>query len=114
MYLLHLLSGQRADPAGTPTENSGAKKSTEETWNRILKASAHHPDTGEDQTSKTDHCTRVHREGLECPHERLCSGEVHRSLRVSGASECESYEAGEQNSQDANNLVLGDRPLDRA
>jgi hypothetical protein len=52
MHLLHRLSGQRADPASTPTEHSGTEERTEETWNCVLKATAHHPDSGEDESHK--------------------------------------------------------------
>jgi len=59
----------------------------------VLKATAHHPDSGEDQTAKTDDSTRVDGEGFERPNECLCPGEVHRALclcDIGHARECES------------------------
>src|SRR5260370_8368430 len=79
----HVLAGKRTDPARAPSEDSGTEQRTEEPWNRILKATAHHPYSGEDQTAETDDGTRVDSERLERPHERLSSGKVHRSLCVS-------------------------------
>src|ERR1700735_2079894 len=49
MYLLHRLPGQGANPTGTPAEHSGAEQRTEESWNSILKPSAHHPNTRKDE-----------------------------------------------------------------
>src|ERR1700689_4321380 len=54
MYLLHRLSGQGANPTGTPTEHSGTKQRTEKPWNGILEPSTHHANSGEDQSAETD------------------------------------------------------------
>src|ERR1700760_723249 len=110
MHLLHRLSGQRADPTGTPTKHSSAKERAEETRNCILKATAHHPDTREDETAQADDCACVHGKRFERPHERLCPGEVHRSLCVRNGRDGESEKAGEQDSKDPTNSVRYDRP----
>jgi len=73
----------KSDPAGSPTENSGTKQSAEESGNGILKASAHHADARKDEAAKTDNRPSVHGKSFKRPHERRCSGEVHRSLRMS-------------------------------
>jgi hypothetical protein len=50
-----------------------------------LKATAHHADSGEDQTAKTDDSTRINREGLKRSHKRLRAREIHRSLSMGNA-----------------------------
>jgi hypothetical protein len=50
---------------------------------RILKATGHHPNAGEDKPAEADDRARIHGERLERSHERLSPGEVHRSLGVS-------------------------------
>ena len=69
----HVLAGKGTDPARAPSEDSGTKQRTEEPWNCVLKATTHHPYSGEDQPSETDDSTRVDSERLERPHERLSS-----------------------------------------
>src|SRR6266849_9949521 len=90
MYLLHRLPGQRADPTSSPAEHSGTEQRTEESWDGILKASTHHADSGEDKTAETNDSTRIYRESFKTSHQRLCAGEVHRSLGMSNTGECES------------------------
>ena len=90
MYLLHRLPGQRADPTGSPAENTGTEQRAEKSGNGIGKTSAHHPNAGEDEPAKADDCARVHSEGFESGHERLGSGEVHRSLRMRETGEGQS------------------------
>ena len=60
-WLLHRLPGERFNPACAPSKNASAKERTEEARNGILKATAHHPNAGEDQTAKTDDCTGMMR-----------------------------------------------------
>ena len=92
MHLLHRLSGQAANPTGTPTKHSGAEQRTEESWNGVLKAPTHHADSSEDEAAETDDSPGVNSERLECPHERLSPREVHRSLCMCGGSNRECHE----------------------
>src|SRR5271156_1106157 len=92
MHLLHRLPGQRADPTGSPAEHSGAEQRAEESWDSVLKTTAHHADSGEDEPAEADDCACVHGEGLETSHERLSSREIHRALCVSNAYEGERNE----------------------
>ena len=57
-----------------------------------LKATAHHPNAGEDQTAETDDSTGIDSERFECPHKRLSAGEVHRSLGMGNARKGEHEE----------------------
>ena len=75
------------------------KQRTEEAWNGILKATTHHPNAGEDQTAETDDSTGIDGERFECPHERLSAGEVHRSLGMGNARECERKEGGSHHAE---------------
>jgi hypothetical protein len=54
-----------------------------------LKPSAHHADSGEDETAETDDSTRVYGESFERSHKCLSAGEVDRPLSVGDASERE-------------------------
>ena len=65
MHLLHLLPGQRADPTGAPTEHSGAKQRTEKSWDSVLKSSAHHADSGENQAAEADDRASIDGERFE-------------------------------------------------
>jgi type IV secretory system conjugative DNA transfer VirD4/TraG family protein len=80
MHLLHRLPGQRTDPTGSPTKHSGTEQRAEKPWYGILKPPRHHADAGEDEAAETDNRTRINREGFKRSHQRLCPGEVHRSL----------------------------------
>src|SRR5581483_7222086 len=106
MYLLHRLSGQRANPTGSPTKHASAKQRAEEPWDRVLKAARHHPDAGEDQTAKTDDRARVHGKGLERSHQGLRPGEVHRALRLRSGCDCEEEETWSQGAQRAKSRSL--------
>jgi hypothetical protein len=57
------------------------------------------PNAGEDKTAETDDSARVDGERLECPHERLSAGEVHRSLGMGNARECERKEGGSHHAE---------------
>jgi hypothetical protein len=92
MHLLHRLSGQGANPSGTPAEHSGTKQRTEEAWYSVLKATRHHADSRENEPAEADNCTCVYSEGFEGCHQRLGPGEVHCSLSVSNACEGERDE----------------------
>jgi len=59
-----------------------------------LKTTTHHADSGEDESAETDDSTRINRKSFEGCHQRLCPGEVHRSLSVRHTREGKSYESG--------------------
>jgi hypothetical protein len=74
---------------GTPSQHACTKQRTEEARNGILKASAHHSDSGEDEPAKADD-----RAGMNVPDESLSPGEIHRSLGMSNVcSACEGVRA---------------------
>jgi tetratricopeptide (TPR) repeat protein len=83
-----------SNPAGAPSEDSSAKQRTKETWNRVRKATAHHPDSGENESAETDDRARVNGEGFEGSHQRGRPGEVHRPLGVGNARERECKKGG--------------------
>src|ERR1035438_5744229 len=64
--------GGRVGPvAGAASRPAKTKARTEQAGNGILKATAHHPNAGEDQTAEADDSARIDGERFECPHERL-------------------------------------------
>jgi hypothetical protein len=96
----------KSNPPGAPAENASAEKRTEQARNGILKATAHHPNAGEDQTAEADDRARIDREGFERPHERLSAGEVHRSLCMGYARECERKEGGSHHAESVGERLL--------
>lgn len=90
---LHVLPGERANPARAPTEDAGTEKRTEETGNGILKATAH-PNASEDQSAEADDRTRIDRKGLERPRERGRTGEVHRALGMATLANASTKSVG--------------------
>jgi hypothetical protein len=54
-----------------------------------LKTPTHHADSRENEPAETDDSPSVNRKSFETSHQRLCAGEVHRSLGMGNARECE-------------------------
>ena len=72
-------------------------------------ASAHHPDSGEDQTAETDDRARIDGEGLEGCHQRGRPGEVHRPLGMGHARKRERKKRRPQRMCCAAKVVFGER-----
>jgi D-serine deaminase-like pyridoxal phosphate-dependent protein len=103
---LHRLPGERTNPARAPSENARAEERTEEAGNGILEATAHHPNSGEDQAAEADDRASVYSEGFECPHQRLSAGEVHRALCMGDARERERNKGGSHHAGSVGKFVL--------
>jgi hypothetical protein len=97
-----------SDPARAPAENASAEERTEQSRNGVLETTRHHPNAGEDQTAEADDSASIDGERFERSHERLSAGEVHRSLRVSCARECERNEGGSHHAECVGNSRLGE------
>jgi putative transposase len=74
-----------ASGGGGQPSTPAPEQRTEQSWNRILEATAHHPDSSEDQTTKIDDRARIdgksveriwRREGLKVPQKQKPRGRL--------------------------------------
>jgi hypothetical protein len=76
-----------------------------------LKPSAHHANSGEDQTAETDDSARINGERLHCLHEGLSATETDGSLSMGNARKREGEENWSHRASGAGEgLLVGNYP----
>jgi hypothetical protein len=63
-HLRYRLAGWRTNPASTPSKNFGAEQRTEKARDGVLEPTAHHTDSGKDESAEADDGARINGECL--------------------------------------------------